>query len=119
MTSAVQFNSDFEKVNKTFINMNKNSTLINEKSDMYDYLHKNKTKNLRKLDKLLNKKDAIYSSVFETPLHLIVLNTVNVIEHLTQNIIKNGVNITLTYNDKIYLGVAAGFLSILLLLFKI
>lgn len=117
-SSAVEFNDAFKRKKTEFDSKQKNSTLLNEKSDTYDYLLKDKSKNLKKLSKLMEAKDEA-TQFINTPLHLVILNTITAVERVITAVSKDGVNVTLTYVDKFYLGIAMGFISILLLLFKI
>jgi hypothetical protein len=118
MASVIEFDDNFKRNKTEFDFKQKNSKLMNEKSDTYDYLLKDKSKNLKKLSKLMEYKDEA-TKFINTPLHLVILNTITTVERVITAVSKNGVNVTLTYVDKFYLGVAIGFISILLLLFKI
>lgn len=118
MASIIEFDDNFKSKKKEFDSKQKNSKLLNEKSDTYDYLLKDKSKNLKKLSKLMESKDEA-TKFINTPLHLVILNTITAVERVIMAVSKNGVNATLTYVDKFYLGIALSFISILLLLFKI
>jgi hypothetical protein len=118
MASAIQFDDNYKRTQKEFQSKQKNTKLLNEKSDTYDYLLKDKSKNLKKLSKLMESNDET-TKFINTPLSLIILNTITAVERVVTAFSKKGLNATLTYVDKFYLGVATGFISILLLLFKI
>jgi len=118
MASAIQFNNEFKTKKKEFDDKYENTTLINEKSDTYDYLLKNKSKNLKKITKLMQMKDDV-SSFSNTPLHLVILKTITTIETFITKVGEDGINVQLTYSDKFYLGIVCGVISVLLLLFKL
>ena len=118
MASAIQFNNNFKNKKKEFDLKYENTTLINEKSDTYDYLLKNKSKNLTKLTKLMQIKDEELS-FSNTPLHLLILKTITTVEAFITQISKHGFNFKITYSDKFYLGILSGVICILLLLFKL
>ena len=118
MANVVQFNNDFMKKKTDFDDKNENTKLINEKSDTYDYLLKNKSKNLKKLSKIMEMKDEEIP-LMKTPIHLIVLKSITTIETFITKIGNDGFNVKTSHSDKFYLGIVAGFISILLLLFKL
>jgi len=118
MASPIQFDDNFKRTKKEFDSIKKNTNLLNEKSDTYDFLLKDKSKNLKKLSKLMESKDEP-TKFINTPLSLIILNTITAVERVVTGFSNKGLNTTLTYVDKFYLGVATGFISLMLLLFKI
>lgn len=118
MGSVIQFNDDFKKTEQVFDFKKKNSKLLNEKSDNYDYLLKNKEKNLKRLSKLMETKDddVTFSN---TPIHLIILKTITTVEKFITEVSNNGTEAKMSYSDKFYIGIALGFVTVLLLLFKL
>lgn len=118
MASAIQFNDNFKNKKKEFDDKYGNTTLMNEKSDTYDYLLKNKSKNLKKLTKLMQGKDEEFS-FSNTPLHLTILKSITTVETFITKVGEQGINVKLTYSDKFYLGIVLGFISVILLLFKL
>jgi hypothetical protein len=118
MSSPIQYNTDFKEIKQKFKKQKKNAILVNEKNDLYDDLQKNKFKNLNKIEKLMKTDDSSLS-FFQTPLHLVIINTISTIENVYKQFTIKGLRIVLNHSDKIYIGVACGFLSVLLLLFKL
>jgi hypothetical protein len=115
MSSAIEFNKDFGSKGE-FKKKNSNKNLLNEKSEIYDDLLKDRGKNLKKLSKLMNETEKTYTPFMETSLHRMILNTITTLEKLLSAVQKKGFNIRLNFEDKLYLGVACGLISILLLL---
>lgn len=100
---------------KEFDVMKANTTVQNDKDELYDYLQKNNNKNLDKLSKLLEQKDKS-SKLMETPLHKIIGRTIDTVEKLSTKVSKQE-QIILTHHDKTYLGVAFAFIALILTVF--
>lgn len=116
MSGPLSFNQDFD-VKQRFNSLKKHSTLLQEKDELYDYLHKDKNKNLKQLSKLLEKEeDSI--NFLNTPLHKIILKTIKTNESVYTKLLKKKTKISLNYEEKIYLGVTCFILSMLLLIFS-
>lgn len=115
MTSPIRFNQDFTK--QQFNRMKVNSKLLQEKDELYDYLNKDKKKNLKKLSKLLAE-DEKQLDFINTPLHKILLKTINTVETFSNKIIKRDFKHSMNYEEKIYIGIACLIISMLLIIFS-
>lgn len=102
---------------KEFDSKMENMQTTNDKSDLYNFLEKDKQKNLDKISKLIELKENNIKFI-ETPLHIVIINTINTVEKVFKKIMKQK-KFKLSYHDKIYLGVAFGFIALLLLIFKL
>jgi len=116
MTSPIRFNQDFN-TKQQFNRMKLNSKLLQEKDELYDYLNKDKKKNLKKLSKLLAE-DEKQLDFINTPLHKILLKTINTVEKFTNKIIKRDFKYSMNYEEKIYIGIACLIISMLLIIFS-
>ena len=116
MSNPISFNQDF-KTKQQFKRMKNNSKLLQEKDELYDYLNKDKKKNLKKISKLLSD-DEKQLDFMNTPLHKILLKTINTVERFSTKIMKKEFNFSMSYDEKIYIGIACLIISMLLMLFS-
>tara|TARA_B110000037_G_scaffold171240_1_gene194355 strand:- start:20305 stop:20658 length:354 start_codon:yes stop_codon:yes gene_type:complete len=116
MSNPIRFNQDFN-TKQQFNRMKTNSKLLQEKDELYDYLNKDKKKNLKKLSKLLAD-DEKQIDFINTPLHKILLKTINTVENFSNRVIKRDFSFSMNYEEKIYIGIACLMLSMLLILFS-
>ena len=116
MSNPIRFNQDFNTKQK-FNTLKANSNLLQEKDELYDYLNKDKKKNLKKLTKLLAN-DEKELNFIDMPLHKILLKTINTVENFSNRVIQKNFKFTMNYEEKIYIGIACLMISMLLVLFS-
>jgi hypothetical protein len=116
MSSIIELNKDFESKKLDFNKRKEKSKTLNDKSLLYDDLLKDRAKNLKRLSRLMDDDKNSEMKFFETPLHIIVLKTITTLEKFIASLQKYGFKFKLNYDDKIYLGLACGVMSLLMLL---
>lgn len=116
MSEPISFNQDFN-TKQQFTRLRKNAKTVQEKDALYDYLHKDKKKNLKKITKLLADEED-QTDFFNMPLHKILLKTINTVENFSNKIMKKDVKFTMSHEEKIYLGIACLLIALLLILFS-
>jgi hypothetical protein len=119
MSNAAEFNQNINSIKNDFKIKKKNMKTINDKNEIYDLFLKDKGKNLKKISNLMKKEKEADIIFMKTPLHKIILKTFVTFEKLLKSFKKNGFNINIDHNDKIYLGIGCGvFTFILIVLFS-